>query len=88
MKKAPVSGVSHDTTYTLQVGAFSSLDNASGLQKKLQSRFSNVSILPVTLSDQVFYRVRIGEFLSKAAAETFGNDSLSTAGMTYKAVVK
>lgn len=74
--------------YTLQVGAFGSLDNATSLQKKLGTRFGKVTILPVTLSDQVFYRVRVGTFKSKEAAEVFGNDSLRAAGIAFKAVAK
>ncbi|MBN1576956.1 MAG: SPOR domain-containing protein [Chitinispirillaceae bacterium] len=75
-----------ETAYTLQVGAFGSLDNATNLQKRLEQRFREVSILPVTLSDKVFYRVRIGAFKSKAAAEAYGGDSLAPAGITFKAV--
>ena len=76
------------TRYTLQVGAFGSLDNATALQKRLGVRFREVSVRPVTLSEQVFYRVRIGTFNSKEAAEAFGADSLTSAGISYKAVVK
>jgi tetratricopeptide (TPR) repeat protein len=74
--------------YTLQVGAFGSIDNATALQKKLGNTYGEVTILPVTLSDQVFYRVRVGVFKSKDAAEKFGNNSLATAGIAFKAVVK
>ncbi len=76
------------TAYTLQVGAFGSLDNATSLQRQLMPRFKEVTILPVTLSEQVFYRVRIGTFKSKNAAEAFGKDSLSAAGITFKAVAR
>jgi tetratricopeptide (TPR) repeat protein len=74
--------------YTLQVGAFGSLDNATGLQKRLEQRFREVSILPVTLVDQVFYRVRIGTFSTMSAAERFGRDSCATAGIAFKVVEK
>jgi hypothetical protein len=74
--------------YTLQVGAFGSLDNATALQKKLLARYADVSILPVTMAENVFYRVRIGMFKSKAAAETFAVDSLMPSGVGYKVVVK
>lgn len=82
------AGQPEGTRYTLQVGAFGSLDNATGLQKKLSKHFDEVTLLPVTLSDQVFYRVRIGTFKNKEAAEAFGKDSLAEAGVTFKAVVK
>ncbi|MBN1307403.1 MAG: SPOR domain-containing protein [Chitinispirillaceae bacterium] len=86
---APSDGETSDgAAYTLQVGAFGSLDNATSLQKRLEQRFGEVSILPVTLSDQVFYRVRIGTFQSKSAAEAYGGDSLTPAGIAFKAVAK
>ncbi len=88
--KAPAASAfpSGDGEYTLQVGAFGSLDNATRLQKKLEATFGTVTVLPVTLSDQVFYRVRVGAFLSREEAEAFGKDSLKPAGITYKAVGK
>ena len=84
----PAAPSNQATLYTLQVGAFGSLDNATNLQNKLSKRFGSVTILPVTLSDQVFYRVRIGSFDNKDEAEAFGTDSLTPAGISYKAVVK
>lgn len=88
--KAPAASAfpSGDGEYTLQVGAFGSLDNATRLQKKLEATFGTVTVLPVTLSDQVFYRVRVGAFGSREAAEAFGKDSLQPAGISYKAVGK
>ena len=74
--------------YTLQVGAFGSIENATALSDKLKKKFDQVTILPVTLSDQVFYRVRIGSFSSKDDAETFAESSLTSEGITYKAVMK
>jgi tetratricopeptide (TPR) repeat protein len=85
---APEATTSDSAVYTLQVGAFGSLDNAAGLQQRLATRFGEVAVLPVTLSEQVFYRVRIGTFKSKADAEAFGNDSLAPEGIAFKAVVK
>ncbi len=74
--------------FTLQVGAFGSLDNASGLQARLVSRFEDVTILPVTLSDQLFYRVRVGTFSSREVAEAFGAEKLAKEGIPFKAVEK
>jgi len=74
--------------YTLQVGAFGSIENATALSDKLKKKFDQVTIIPVTLSDQVFYRVRIGSFSSKDDAEAFGESSLSSIGITYKAIMK
>jgi len=85
---APVAGPSSGSTYTLQVGAFGSAENAANLEKRLSARFRDVSVLPVTISDQVFYRVRVGSFANDSAAKAFGKDSLSTSGITFKVVVK
>lgn len=74
--------------YTLQVGAFGSVENATALQEKLEKKFDNVSVVPVTLSDQVFYRVRIGSFSSREEAETFGEESLEKEGIAFKSVQK
>ena len=75
-------------SYTLQVGAFGSQENALNLQKKLSKQFSDISILPVTISDQVFYRVRIGTFSSKEKAESFAADSLIKSDLNYRVVEK
>lgn len=84
----PVAGPPFGSTYTLQVGAFGSADNAANLEKRLSARFRDVSVLPVTISDQVFYRVRVGSFASDSAAKAFGKDSLSAEDITFKVVVK
>lgn len=82
------SGKDSVSAYTLQVGAFGSMANASALKKRLTGKFNNVTIAQVTLADQVFYRVRIGTFSTKDSAETFGNDSLTRAGLSYRVVEK
>ncbi len=84
----PIGGPEKDVLYTLQVGAFGSMDNAIALRERLAARFEDVSVLPVTVSDMVFYRVRVGTFKSKTDAEAFGRDSLVTAGTAFKVVVK
>lgn len=77
-----------DILYTLQIGAFSSINNARNLVKRLKSQFSGVYTLAVTIADQQFYRVQIGRFTSKAKAERYGNDALSRAGITFRAVMR
>lgn len=81
-------GSASDTLYTLQIGAFSSADNAANLVKRLKGQFSGVYTLAVTIADQQFYRVQIGRFTSKADAENYGNDSLTRAGITFRAVLR
>jgi tetratricopeptide (TPR) repeat protein len=74
--------------YTLQIGAFGSSENAVNLQKKLSKTYKNVTVATVLLTDQMFYRVRIGNFDSKEDAELFAQDSMAKLGFTCKVVEK
>jgi tetratricopeptide (TPR) repeat protein len=74
--------------FTVQVGAFSTFENASTLQNKLSQQFKNVSVATVTLDDKTFYRVRIGSFATREDADRFAMDSVQKAGITGKAVPK
>jgi tetratricopeptide (TPR) repeat protein len=74
--------------FTVQVGAFSTLENAAALQKRLSPQFGNVSVATVTLEDKVFYRVRVGSFATREDAERYAVDSIQKAGVTGKAVPK
>jgi len=46
----------------IQLGAFSSQDNAIRLQRQLKSSFDAIHIVPVHLDEKTLYRVRIGPF--------------------------
>ena len=74
--------------YTLQVGAFGSVENARNLQKKLSKEFKDVTMVEAMPGEQVFYRVRIGSFLSREEALKFASDSLTQAGLKYTVVEK
>jgi tetratricopeptide (TPR) repeat protein len=74
--------------FTVQVGAFSTLENATALQKKLSPQFGNISVATVTLEDKIFYRVRVGSFATREDAERYAVDSIQKAGVTGKAVPK
>lgn len=94
-EQPPVPPVTKDSTpetelggFTVQVGAFSTLDNATALQKKLSQQFGNVSVATVTLEDKMFYRVRVGSFATREDAERYAVDSIQKAGITGKAVPK
>lgn len=91
-KSAPLDeiAVSTDTTpkdeYTLQVGAFSSKENAETLYNKLKGTFKDLSIIPVTVDDQIFYRVWVGSFPSKDSAQTYGSSELTKASIQFRVV--
>jgi peptidoglycan lytic transglycosylase len=56
--------------YFIQVGAFSDPDNARRLAGKLSAYYSDVQIDKVEAGMRRFYRVRMGGFTSRSAAET------------------
>jgi rare lipoprotein A len=55
--------------YTLQVGSFSQLENAQQLRDRLAKSFSDVTITPLQFKDSNYYRVHLGTFSDRAAAE-------------------
>ena len=58
-------------TFTFQVGAFSSQENAERLRAKLDQSFGNAHVIPYDRGDAVFYRVRVGRCDDLDAAETY-----------------
>ena len=55
--------------YTLQIGSFSQLENAQQLRDRLAKSFSDVAVIPFQTKDSTFYRVQLGNFSNRAAAE-------------------
>jgi rare lipoprotein A len=55
--------------YTLQMGSFSQLENAQQLRDRLAKSFSDVTITPLQFKDSNYYRVQLGTFSDRAAAE-------------------
>jgi rare lipoprotein A len=55
--------------YTLQAGSFSQLENAQQLRDRLAKSFSDVTIAPRRFKDITYYRVQMGTFSDRAAAE-------------------
>ncbi|MFH0925750.1 MAG: septal ring lytic transglycosylase RlpA family protein [bacterium] len=49
--------------FSIQVGAFSDMNNAINLKSKLASRFDRVYLSPYNNGKAVFYRVRVGSYL-------------------------
>lgn len=87
-EKREVPSESRSDEFTVQVGAFSTIENASALQEKLSRQFKNVAVAMVTLDEKTFYRVRVGSFATREDAELFATDSILKAGFTGKAVPK
>jgi len=55
--------------YTLQMGSFSQLENAQQLRDRLAKSFLDVTIIPLRMKDMTYYRVQVGNFSNRAAAE-------------------
>ena len=57
--------------FTFQVGAFVNRENAERLTAKLNQKYKNAHVTVYDRGDQIFYRVRVGQFLSldQAAAQ-------------------
>ncbi|MCG2711596.1 MAG: SPOR domain-containing protein [Candidatus Omnitrophica bacterium] len=65
VKKSSVGG----NFFTIQVGCFSNFKNAEKLQSDLKTRGYEVYITPFKGNGQQLYRVRVGEFVTRLAAE-------------------
>lgn len=55
--------------YTLQLGSFSVLENARGLRDRVAKSFSEVAIVPLQSKEGIYYRVQLGNFSNRIAAE-------------------
>ena len=59
-------------SYTIQVGSFRSKENADSLSSGLTSKGYTTDIYIQNLEDEVWYRVRVGSYLTKKEAEEAG----------------
>jgi rare lipoprotein A len=55
--------------FTFQVGAFVNRENAERLVARLSERYKNAHIKVYDRGDQIFYRVRVGQFTTLKQAE-------------------
>jgi len=56
-------------SYTVQVGAFKSRENAHNLKEELRTRAKDVRVEPYGLDGEVYHRVRVGRFSKREDAE-------------------
>src|SRR5262249_10108733 len=54
------ASVATSGTYTVQVAAFSSIESAENLKKRLAPKFSNISVQTYAAPTITLYRVRVG----------------------------
>lgn len=72
--------------YALQVGAFSSLENAEKLARQLKELFDHIFIRQETVNGTVFHKVLIGAFGAEDEALSFGKQHLEKDGYKYRVV--
>jgi rare lipoprotein A len=65
----PIESIRQSLDYTLQMGSFSQLENAQQLRERLAKSFSDVRIAPLQSRDTTYYRVHLGSFPNRVAAE-------------------
>jgi tetratricopeptide (TPR) repeat protein len=74
------------STFSLQVGAFGSAQNAGTLKADLAKRYSPVSVVAALVQDKPIYRVRVGVFGSRETAQAFGDSVLAKKGLQFRIV--
>lgn len=65
----PIQSIRESLDYTLQLGSFSQLENAQLLRERLSRSFADVTISAVRSRDATYYRVHLGTFSDRTAAE-------------------
>ena len=64
-----VQSIRNSLDYTLQLGSFSQLENAQQLRDRFAKNYADVIITPLQTSDTTYFRVQLGTFSNRAAAE-------------------
>ena len=78
----------HLGPYVVQVGAFSSKENARRLKLQISQLGHDVSINKVDSNGKTFYAVRINRYKSKRKAEEIGKNIRSKLGVTYRVLYR
>lgn len=73
--------------YTLQLGSFAQIENAQQLRDRLAKSFANVTISPLRSKDLTYYRVQLGTYSDRGAAEEQAR-AVSQAGYSVVIVEK
>ena len=75
----PLRSIRPALDYTLQLGSFSQLENAQQLRDRIVKSFDSVIITPLQSKDTTYYRVHLGNFSNRSAAEEMAKQ-ISQAG--------
>ena len=74
--------------YVVQIGAFSSEENAKRLKLQVSQFGHDVSINKVDSNGKTFFAVRINRYQSKRKAEEVGKDVRSKLGVSYRVLYR
>lgn len=64
-----VQSIRTSLDYTLQLGSFSQIENAQQLRDRLKISYADISIVPLQANAITYYRVQLGTFSNRNAAE-------------------
>ena len=74
--------------YVVQIGAFSSRENAKRLKLQVSQLGHDVSINKVESNNKTFFAVRVNRYKSKRKAEEIGKDIKSKLGVNYRVLYR
>ena len=74
--------------YVVQIGAFSSKENAKRLKLQVNQLGHDVSINEVKSNEKTFFAVRVNRYRSKRKAEEIGKDIKSKLGVNYRVLYR
>ena len=74
--------------YVIQIGAFSSKENAKRLKLQVSQLGHDVSINKVESNGKTFYAVRVNRYKTKREAEEIGKDIKSKLGVNYRVLYR
>ena len=74
--------------YVVQIGAFSSKDNAKRLKLQVSQLGHDVVIKKVDSNDKIYYAVRVNRYKSKTKAEEVGKEIKSKLGVNYRVLYR
>jgi hypothetical protein len=83
--KAPTSPVQAGR-FSLQVGAFGTMQNAHSLRVKLAAQFQAVSVAEGNTGGKPVFRVHVGAFATKESAQAYGDSTLAKKGISFRVV--
>ena len=74
--------------YVVQIGAFSSIENAKRLKLQVSQLGYDVSINKVDSNNKTFFAVRVNSYKTKKRAEQIGRDIKSKIGVNYRVLYR